>query len=91
MSMTDTRVHRRKIIIYVLIIVLCANKEHQQVYEKEASGIGAVWIAFVKNWITWGLMSEILSLMVDVAGGTWLQLMCCALPKMSVSLIYLRD
>ena len=43
-------------------------------YEKEASGIGAVWIAFVKNQITWGLMSEILSLMVDVAGGTWLQL-----------------
>ena len=48
MSVTDTRVHRRKIVIYVLIIsVLCTNKEHWDVCEIEASGIGAVWIALL--------------------------------------------
>ena len=31
--------------------------------------------------ISISLMSGLLSLLVDVVGGTWLQLMCCTLPK----------
>ena len=31
--------------------------------------------------VTRGLMSELLSLIMDVVGGTWLQLMCCTLSK----------
>ena len=35
----------------------------------------------VKNWVTQSLTLEVLCLMVDVVGGTWLQLMCCTLPR----------